>query len=93
MATSGKARPLPLTAAQAVVKYLQVQYSERDGRRQRLIPALFGIFGPAEVEPHRGLPDAGVWCDIAIADTSGDAATRRLRSADRRNQAHQRLYY
>lgn len=33
------------TAAQAIVEFLQVQYSERDGRRQRLIPAVYGIFG------------------------------------------------
>ena len=40
---------LRLTAAQAVVKYLQVQFSERDGRSQRLIPAVFGIFGHGNV--------------------------------------------
>jgi len=33
------------TAAQALVEYLQVQYTERDGRRMRLIPAVYGIFG------------------------------------------------
>ena len=38
-----------LTMAQAVVKYLQVQFSERDGVRQRLIPALWGIFGHGNV--------------------------------------------
>jgi 3D-(3,5/4)-trihydroxycyclohexane-1,2-dione acylhydrolase (decyclizing) len=38
-----------LTMAQAVVKYLQVQYSERDGKRRRLIPAMFGIFGHGNV--------------------------------------------
>ncbi len=38
-----------LTMAQAVVKYLQVQQSERDGERRRLIPALFGIFGHGNV--------------------------------------------
>ncbi len=38
-----------LTIAQALVKYLQVQYSERDGKRRRLIPALFGIFGHGNV--------------------------------------------
>ena len=39
-----------LTMAQAVVKYLQAQYSERDGRTRRLIPAMFGIFGHARAE-------------------------------------------
>ena len=34
-----------LTAAQALVRFLQAQYSERDGERRRLIPAMWGIFG------------------------------------------------
>ena len=38
-----------LTVAQAVVKYLQVQYSELDGKSQRLIPAAFGIYGHGQV--------------------------------------------
>lgn len=38
-----------LTVAQAVVKYLQVQYSERDGKKRRLIPAMWGIFGHGNV--------------------------------------------
>jgi 3D-(3,5/4)-trihydroxycyclohexane-1,2-dione acylhydrolase (decyclizing) len=35
--------------AQALVKFLQVQYSERDGQKRRLIPAIFGIFGHGNV--------------------------------------------
>src|SRR5919204_3025181 len=38
-----------LTVAQAIVEYLQVQYSERDGQRRRLIPAIWGIFGHGNV--------------------------------------------
>jgi 3D-(3,5/4)-trihydroxycyclohexane-1,2-dione acylhydrolase (decyclizing) len=38
-----------LTVAQAVVRFLAAQYSERDGHRQRLIPACFGIFGHGNV--------------------------------------------
>ncbi|MDQ6905998.1 MAG: 3D-(3,5/4)-trihydroxycyclohexane-1,2-dione acylhydrolase (decyclizing) [Chloroflexota bacterium] len=38
-----------LTMAQALVKYLQVQHSERDGETRRLIPAIFGIFGHGNV--------------------------------------------
>jgi 3D-(3,5/4)-trihydroxycyclohexane-1,2-dione acylhydrolase (decyclizing) len=34
-----------LTTAQAIVKYLQVQYSELDNETRRLVPAMFGIFG------------------------------------------------
>jgi 3D-(3,5/4)-trihydroxycyclohexane-1,2-dione acylhydrolase (decyclizing) len=45
-AASGTRR---LTTAQALVAYLSVQHSERDGRRRRLIPGLFGIFGHGNV--------------------------------------------
>ncbi len=44
-----KQQTVRLTMAQALVKYLQVQYSERDGKRRRLIPAMFGIFGHGNV--------------------------------------------
>ncbi|WP_067477735.1 3D-(3,5/4)-trihydroxycyclohexane-1,2-dione acylhydrolase (decyclizing) [Nocardia amamiensis] len=33
------------TVAQAIVEYLQVQYSELDGERRRLVAGLYGIFG------------------------------------------------
>jgi 3D-(3,5/4)-trihydroxycyclohexane-1,2-dione acylhydrolase (decyclizing) len=42
-------RTVRLTAAQALVRYLSVQHSERDGRRQRVIPRTFGIFGHGNV--------------------------------------------
>jgi 3D-(3,5/4)-trihydroxycyclohexane-1,2-dione acylhydrolase (decyclizing) len=38
-----------LTVAQAIVKYLSVQYSERDGIEQRLFAGMFGIFGHGNV--------------------------------------------
>jgi 3D-(3,5/4)-trihydroxycyclohexane-1,2-dione acylhydrolase (decyclizing) len=38
-----------LTMAQALVRFLSVQFSERDGRRQRLIEGMFGIFGHGNV--------------------------------------------
>src|SRR4051794_38473161 len=44
----GKAR-MRLTVAQALVSFLASQYSERDGRRQRLIAGCFGIFGHGNV--------------------------------------------
>src|ERR1044072_1439032 len=34
-----------LTTAQALVRHLAVQWSERDGERQRAVPAVCGIFG------------------------------------------------
>ncbi len=53
-----------LTVGQAIVSFLQAQYSRRDGQEQRLIPAMFGIFGhgnvaglsQALVEHGQGLP-------------------------------------
>jgi 3D-(3,5/4)-trihydroxycyclohexane-1,2-dione acylhydrolase (decyclizing) len=38
-----------LTAAQALVRFLGAQWSERDGERQRAVPAMFGIFGHGNV--------------------------------------------
>jgi 3D-(3,5/4)-trihydroxycyclohexane-1,2-dione acylhydrolase (decyclizing) len=38
-----------LTVAQALVRFLANQYSERDGVRQRLVPGCFGIFGHGNV--------------------------------------------
>lgn len=42
-------RTLSLTMGQALVKFLSVQFSERDGQQQRLIPGVFGIFGHGNV--------------------------------------------
>src|SRR4029079_17932686 len=39
----------PLTVQHALVRFLSVQYSERDGERQRLIAGCFGIFGHGNV--------------------------------------------
>ena len=49
MSTARATERIRLTMAQAIVKYLQVQYSERDGQARRLIPAAFGIFGHGNV--------------------------------------------
>ncbi|UQX01235.1 3D-(3,5/4)-trihydroxycyclohexane-1,2-dione acylhydrolase (decyclizing) [Streptomyces sp. RerS4] len=38
-----------LTVAQALVRFLAAQYTERDGRRARLIAATWGIFGHGNV--------------------------------------------
>ncbi|MGW2992864.1 3D-(3,5/4)-trihydroxycyclohexane-1,2-dione acylhydrolase (decyclizing), partial [Streptomyces sp. NPDC001193] len=38
-----------LTVAQALVRFLAAQYTERDGHRQRLIAATWGIFGHGNV--------------------------------------------
>ncbi len=49
MLDSARQKTVRLTMAQALVRYLQVQYSERDGKKQRFIPAIFGIFGHGNV--------------------------------------------
>lgn len=49
MAASTKYPTIRLTMAQALVKYLQVQHSERDGQQRRLIPAMYAIFGHGNV--------------------------------------------
>jgi len=49
MSKSNSSETIRLTVAQAVVKYLSVQQSELDGHRQRLIPAMFAIFGHGNV--------------------------------------------
>ncbi|MFF4503739.1 3D-(3,5/4)-trihydroxycyclohexane-1,2-dione acylhydrolase (decyclizing) [Streptomyces sp. NPDC001401] len=38
-----------LTTAQALVRFLAAQYSDRDGQEQRLIPGVWGIFGHGNV--------------------------------------------
>jgi 3D-(3,5/4)-trihydroxycyclohexane-1,2-dione acylhydrolase (decyclizing) len=38
-----------LTAAEALVRFLGCQWSERDGVRRRAVPAIFGIFGHGNV--------------------------------------------
>ncbi|MGW7691278.1 3D-(3,5/4)-trihydroxycyclohexane-1,2-dione acylhydrolase (decyclizing) [Streptomyces asiaticus] len=58
-ATSKKVRRR--TVAQAIVEYLQVQYSERDGERRRLIPGMYGIFGHGNsVGVAQGIDEYGV---------------------------------
>jgi 3D-(3,5/4)-trihydroxycyclohexane-1,2-dione acylhydrolase (decyclizing) len=51
-----------LTAAQALVRHLAAQHSERDGERRRAIPAIWGIFGHGNV------------CGLGEALATGDGA-------------------
>jgi 3D-(3,5/4)-trihydroxycyclohexane-1,2-dione acylhydrolase (decyclizing) len=55
----------PLTVAQATVRFLASQYSERDGVERRLIPGCFGIFGHGNV--------AGVGQALLEAKLTGSA--------------------
>ncbi|MFJ1974834.1 3D-(3,5/4)-trihydroxycyclohexane-1,2-dione acylhydrolase (decyclizing) [Streptomyces sp. NPDC087903] len=47
--TTSTAPTTRLTVAQALVRFLSAQYTERDGTRQRLIGATWGIFGHGNV--------------------------------------------
>src|SRR5262245_2174504 len=77
-----------LTTAQALVKFLQAQFSKRDGTTRRLIPAVFGIFGHGNVaglgqalhEYGQELPYRHCWNEQAMVHTAiGYAkANRRL---------------
>ncbi len=54
-----------LTVAQALIRFLAAQHSERDGQVQRLIPGCFGIFGHGNV--------AGVGQALLEAHVTGSA--------------------
>jgi 3D-(3,5/4)-trihydroxycyclohexane-1,2-dione acylhydrolase (decyclizing) len=53
MGSKGEVRPMPntrrMTVAQAVVRFLAQQYTERDGAEQRFVRGLWGIFGHGNV--------------------------------------------
>jgi 3D-(3,5/4)-trihydroxycyclohexane-1,2-dione acylhydrolase (decyclizing) len=53
-----------LTVAQALVRFLSAQYSERDGIEQRLVPGCFGIFGHGNV--------AGIGQALLEVSTTGE---------------------
>ena len=54
-----------LTVAQATIRFLSNQYSERDGAEQRLIAGAFGIFGHGNVA---GIGQALLQNEVARAD-------------------------
>ena len=59
-----------LTVAQALVRFLASQYSERDGVRQRLIAGCFGIFGHGNVA---GVGQALLQATLLQARQTGEA--------------------
>ncbi|MBO9608200.1 MAG: 3D-(3,5/4)-trihydroxycyclohexane-1,2-dione acylhydrolase (decyclizing) [Paenibacillaceae bacterium] len=89
-AISLSGRTATMTAAQAIVVYLQAQFSERDGVRQRLVPAMFGIFGHGNVsgmsqallERGSGLPYYQPCNEQAMVHTAAGfaKANKRLRT-------------
>ncbi|WP_412082559.1 3D-(3,5/4)-trihydroxycyclohexane-1,2-dione acylhydrolase (decyclizing) [Streptomyces sp. 35M1] len=76
-----KHHPAPtrrLTTAQALVAFLARQYTERDGRRQRLISATWGIFGHGNV--------AGIGQALVEAGHGGNGAAHRMPYLQGRNE-------
>jgi 3D-(3,5/4)-trihydroxycyclohexane-1,2-dione acylhydrolase (decyclizing) len=59
-----------LTVAQAVIKFLANQYSERDGEEQRLFAGCFGIFGHGNVA---GIGQALLQAELQTLDGDADA--------------------
>ncbi|MGP3971473.1 3D-(3,5/4)-trihydroxycyclohexane-1,2-dione acylhydrolase (decyclizing) [Streptomyces sp. 6N223] len=56
-----------LTVAQALVRFLAAQYTERDGRRERLIESCWGIFGHGNVAGiGQALVESGQGPDAAL---------------------------
>src|SRR6266704_4118617 len=69
-----------LTVAQALVRFLANQYSERDGVRQRLIAGCFGIFGHGNV--------AGVGQALLQAHQTGEADLRYYLARNEQAMVH-----
>ncbi|MFI0010489.1 3D-(3,5/4)-trihydroxycyclohexane-1,2-dione acylhydrolase (decyclizing) [Streptomyces globisporus] len=67
-----------LTTAQALVTFLARQYTERDGRRQRLISATWGIFGHGNV--------AGIGQALVEAGHGGNGTAHRMPYLQGRNE-------
>jgi 3D-(3,5/4)-trihydroxycyclohexane-1,2-dione acylhydrolase (decyclizing) len=69
-----------LTVAQALVRFLACQYSERDGVRQRFFAGCFGIFGHGNV--------AGVGQALLQAHESGEADLRYFLARNEQAMVH-----
>jgi len=74
-----------LTVAQAVVRFLSVQYSERDGVRRRLIPGCFGIFGHGNV--------AGIGQALLQGHLTGDADLPYYLARNEQGMVHAAVAY
>ncbi|GAB3386798.1 3D-(3,5/4)-trihydroxycyclohexane-1,2-dione acylhydrolase (decyclizing) [Amycolatopsis echigonensis] len=69
-----------LTTAQALVRFLANQHSERDGVEQRLIPGCFGIFGHGNV--------AGIGQALLQAARTGEADLPYYLARNEQGQVH-----
>lgn len=71
---------MKLTTAQALVRFLANQYSERDGVEQRLIPGMWGIFGHGNV--------AGIGQALLQAARTGEADLPYYLARNEQGQVH-----
>jgi 3D-(3,5/4)-trihydroxycyclohexane-1,2-dione acylhydrolase (decyclizing) len=74
-----------LTVAQATVRFLANQYSQRDGVRHRLIPGVFGIFGHGNV--------AGLGQALLQAQTTGEPDLRYYLARNEQAMVHASVGY
>ncbi|OIK02099.1 3D-(3,5/4)-trihydroxycyclohexane-1,2-dione acylhydrolase (decyclizing) [Streptomyces monashensis] len=74
-----------LTTAQALVRFLANQYSERDGQEQRLIPGVWGIFGHGNV--------AGLGQALLQAATTGEADLPYYLARNEQGMVHASVAY
>jgi 3D-(3,5/4)-trihydroxycyclohexane-1,2-dione acylhydrolase (decyclizing) len=74
-----------LTTAQALVRFLASQYSERDGQEQRLIPGVWGIFGHGNV--------AGIGQALLQAATTGEADLPYYLARNEQGMVHASVAY
>lgn len=77
-----------LTVGQALVRFLSVQYSERDGQEQRLVAGMFGIFGHGNVA---GLGQALLQNHLAPAD--GEQPLPFHQARNEQNMVHAAVGY
>jgi 3D-(3,5/4)-trihydroxycyclohexane-1,2-dione acylhydrolase (decyclizing) len=78
-------RTLRLTVAQAVVRFLAAQRSERDGRQQRLFAGCFGIFGHGNV--------AGIGQALLEAELATPGALRYHQARNEQAMVHAAAAY
>jgi TPP-dependent trihydroxycyclohexane-1,2-dione (THcHDO) dehydratase len=67
-----------LRVAQALVKFLSVQYSESDGE--------------VETDPLVGASDSESWWDVPVSETSTFESTRQARKTYEEHKATQKLF-
>lgn len=81
----GRPRTVRLTVAQALVRFLAAQYTERDGKRHRLIDACWGIFGHGNV--------AGIGQALVESGQGDDAPLRYLQGRNEQAMVHAAVGY